>query len=46
MGDNPATISTGTTYSDLEATITGPQQDLNLGIHTFADGIATDPVFI
>ena len=43
-GDNPATISTGATYSDLGATITGPQADLNLGIHLYVDGTATDAV--
>ena len=31
-GDNPAIIQAGATYTDLGATITGPQQDLNLGI--------------
>jgi hypothetical protein len=36
----------GATYADLGALITGPQSDLNLGIHTFVDGIATDPVVI
>lgn len=28
------------------STITDPQADLNLGIHTFVDGTATDPVVI
>ena len=45
-GGNPATIQVGSTYADLGATITGPTADLNLGIHTFLDGIATDPVII
>src|ERR1700674_4021008 len=45
-GDNPATVQVGSTYADLGATITGPTADLNLGIHTFVDGIATDPVVI
>ena len=43
-GGNLPTISTGPTYSDLGATITGPQADLSFGIHTFVDGTATDPV--
>jgi hypothetical protein len=34
-GENPAHIHVGDTYNDLGATITGPQADLNLGIHTF-----------
>ena len=42
-GGNPATISTGTIYSDLGATIAGPQDDINLSIHAFVDGVATDP---
>ena len=45
-GDNPAIIHVGDTYSDLGATITGPTADLNLGIHTFVNGIATSPVEI
>jgi hypothetical protein len=45
-GGNPATISVGATYADLGATITGPKDDLNLGVHTFVDGIATDPAVI
>jgi Chaperone of endosialidase len=31
-GDNPAIIHVGDSYADLGATITGPQQDLNLDI--------------
>ena len=34
-GENPATVHIGDTYSDLGATVTGPAEDLNLGIHTF-----------
>ena len=34
-GDNPAIIHVGDTYADLGATVTGPAEDLNLGIHTF-----------
>lgn len=37
-GDNPAVIQVGDSYADLGATITGPQQDLNLGIKTFLNG--------
>jgi hypothetical protein len=37
-GDNPAIIQVGSTYTDLGATITGPQQDLNLGIVTYLNG--------
>jgi phage-related protein len=40
-GNNPATITVGDTYADLGATITGPQADLNLGIHVSVDGGAT-----
>jgi hypothetical protein len=43
-GGNPATNSTNSTHSDLGATITGPQPDLD--IHTFVDGIAINPVVI
>ena len=45
-GDNPAIIQVGATYNDLGATITGPQQDLNLGIQTFVNGVAISPVQI
>jgi hypothetical protein len=38
-GDNPAIVQVGATYSDLGATITGPQADLNLGIKTFVNGL-------
>jgi hypothetical protein len=34
-GDNPANVSVGLTYADIGATITGPQADLNLGIHLY-----------
>ena len=43
-GDNPATVNTGDTYSDLGATITGPSGDLNLGIDASVDGGATTTV--
>ena len=45
-GANPAHLNVGDSYADFGATITGPQADLNLGIHTFVDGVATDPVVI
>jgi hypothetical protein len=45
-GDNPATIQVGASYTDLGATITGPQADLNLGIATFVNGAPTNPVQI
>jgi hypothetical protein len=45
-GGNPAIIQVGATYNDLGATITGPQQDLNLGIETFVNGVATSPIQI
>jgi Chaperone of endosialidase/Domain of unknown function (DUF5011) len=45
-GDNPAIIQVGATYNDLGATITGPQQDLNLGINTFVNGVPMSPVEI
>jgi hypothetical protein len=35
-GDNPAIVQVGASYSDLGATITGPQADLNLGIKNFS----------
>jgi hypothetical protein len=37
-GDNPAIIQVGASYTDLGATITGPQADLNLGITTYLNG--------
>jgi hypothetical protein len=43
-GDNPATIQVGATYTDLGATIEGPQADLNLGITTFVNGVPTNPI--
>jgi len=43
-GDNPAVIQVGATYTDLGATITGPQADLNLGIQTFVNGQPMNPV--
>jgi hypothetical protein len=45
-GANPATVQVGATYSDLGATITGPQADVNLGIQTFVNGVAMSPVQI
>ncbi len=40
-GDNPAIVQVGPTYNDLGATITVPQQDLNLGMEASVDGGAT-----
>jgi hypothetical protein len=45
-GDNPAVIQVGATYTDLGATITGPQADLNLGITTYVNGTPMNPVQI
>jgi hypothetical protein len=45
-GDNPAIVQAGSTYNDLGATITGPKQDLNLGISTYVNGVAVSPVQI
>jgi hypothetical protein len=45
-GENPSVIHIGDSYSDLGATITGPKSDLNLGIRTFVNGVAMDPVQI
>ncbi|MGA8611063.1 MAG: immunoglobulin-like domain-containing protein [Xanthobacteraceae bacterium] len=45
-GNNPAIVQIGANYNDLGATITGPQQDLDLGISTFVNGVAMSPVQI
>ena len=45
-GDNPAIIQVGATYTDLGATIEGPQTDLNLGITTYVNGTEMNPVQI
>jgi len=45
-GDNPAIIQVGATYTDLGATIEGPQADLNLGITTYVNGVPMNPVQI
>jgi len=45
-GANPAIIQVGDTYTDLGATITGPEQDLNLGIKTFLNGTLTSNIVI
>jgi Chaperone of endosialidase/Domain of unknown function (DUF5011) len=45
-GNNPAIVQVGDTYSDLGATITGPQADLNLGITTFLNGALTSNIVI
>jgi hypothetical protein len=43
-GDNPAIIQVRDTYNDLGATITGPSQDLNLGIETYLNGSPMIPI--
>ena len=45
-GENPAVIQVGATYTDLGATITGPQADLNLGIKTFLNGVLASNIVI
>ena len=45
-GDNPAIVDAGASYSDLGATITGPQADLNLGIKTYLNDTPMNPVQI
>ena len=45
-GANPAIIQVGDTYNDLGATITGPEQDLNLGITTYLNGALTSNIVI
>jgi hypothetical protein len=34
----------GDTYNDLGATIAGPQQDLNLGILTYLNGVKSNAI--
>jgi hypothetical protein len=46
MGNNPATIHVGDTYNDLGATITGPANDLNLGIKTYLNGILVSNIVL
>ncbi len=43
-GDNPAVIQVGASYTDLGATITGPQADLNLGIQTYLNDTLESPI--
>jgi hypothetical protein len=45
-GNNPAIVQVGATYTDLGATITGPQADLNLGSTTYVNGTEMNPVQI
>gem|GEM_PF-2947872 len=45
-GDDPATIQVGSSYTDLGATITGPQADLNLGIKTFLNGMLESSIVL
>jgi hypothetical protein len=46
LGGAPPFIQVGATYTDLGATITGPQADLNLGIMTYVNGAPMSPVQI
>jgi hypothetical protein len=46
FGSNPAIIQVGASYTDLGATITGPQADLNLGIKTFLNGTLVSNIAI
>ena len=39
-------IQVGASYSDLGATITGPQADLNLGIQTYLNGAPVSTIMI
>jgi hypothetical protein len=45
-GENPAIIQVGATYSDLGATITSPQADLNLGLRTYLNGAPVNTIQI
>ncbi len=45
-GDNPAIVQVGALYNDLGATITGPEQDLNLGLQTFVNNSPMSPIQI
>jgi hypothetical protein len=45
-GNNPAIVQVGNTYTDLGATITGPQADLNLGIKTYLNGTLTSNIVV
>jgi hypothetical protein len=38
IGNNPAQVNVGDSYIDLGAQVTGPQEDLNLGIKASVDG--------
>jgi hypothetical protein len=37
-------VGSGATYTDLGATIEGPQADLNLDITTYVNGVPTNPI--
>ncbi len=45
-GNNPATVQVGASYTDLGATITGPEADLNLGIKTFLNGMLASTIVL
>ncbi len=47
LGDNPARVAVGSTYSDLGASITGPStQDLELSIRVYINGNQTTSVVL
>ncbi len=50
LGDNPATITVGTSYSDMNATVTDTNADgsvnNNLGITTFLDGVEMQSIYL
>jgi lysophospholipase L1-like esterase len=46
MGDDPAIIHIGDTYSDLGATITAPEVDKNLGIKIFLNGTPVSNIVV
>jgi hypothetical protein len=45
-GANPAVAQVGASYTDLGAAITGPQQELGLGISAYVNGTARSPIQI
>jgi lysophospholipase L1-like esterase len=45
-GDSTAHIEVGASYTDLGATIIGPQADLNLGIKTFLNGALVSNIVV
>lgn len=43
-GANPSRVMVGTTYADLDATITSSRADLNLGMHASVDAVSSTPI--